>query len=56
VERKVGDWDFAAHDFSEDELVYAAYKILSHAMTMPEVGYLRLTDGMIFLPLDHGLN
>jgi hypothetical protein len=25
VECKLGDWDFPAHDFSDDELVYGAY-------------------------------
>ncbi|KAL1987954.1 hypothetical protein VTN96DRAFT_1478 [Rasamsonia emersonii] len=45
VERKIGDWDFSAHDFSDDELAYAAQKMLEHALTMPEVGYFRLTPG-----------
>lgn len=46
MERKIGDWDFSAHDFSDDELAYAAQKMLEHALTMPEVGYYRLTPGM----------
>ncbi|KAH8700611.1 putative high affinity cAMP phosphodiesterase [Talaromyces proteolyticus] len=45
VERAIGEWEFPAHDLSEDELVLAACSILSHTMTMPEVESWKLTDG-----------
>lgn len=51
MESKVGDWDFSAHDFSEDELVYAGCAMLGHAMTVPEVEHWRLTEGMLILSL-----
>jgi 3',5'-cyclic-nucleotide phosphodiesterase len=34
VANAVGRWDFSAHDFSEDELVYAGYYMLSHCLQM----------------------
>ncbi|KAL1971792.1 hypothetical protein VTN31DRAFT_1880 [Thermomyces dupontii] len=45
IDRKLGDWDFSAHDFSDDELMYAACAMLKHAMSVPEVAPWRLTDG-----------
>ncbi|KAN0077884.1 hypothetical protein V8E54_006188 [Elaphomyces granulatus] len=45
VECKLGDWDFPAHDFSDDELVYGAYKMFEHALKMPEMEHWRLTTG-----------
>jgi 3',5'-cyclic-nucleotide phosphodiesterase len=43
--KEVGKWSFCAHDFSEDELVYAGYYILDHALKMPEVEQWRMTQG-----------
>ncbi|KAL2367177.1 hypothetical protein RJ035_004857 [Blastomyces gilchristii] len=37
VEAEIGKWDFAAHDFSEDELVHAGTIMLEHALQMPEL-------------------
>lgn len=49
IDRKLGDWDFSAHDFSDDELMYAACAMLKHAMSVPEVAPWRLTDGTFFV-------
>ncbi|KAK2765356.1 3',5'-cyclic-nucleotide phosphodiesterase [Arachnomyces sp. PD_36] len=43
IEAEIGKWGFSAHDFSEDELVYAACKMLDHALNIPELDYWRLT-------------
>jgi len=37
VARQVGNWAFDGHNFTEDELVYAGYCMLSHALQMPEL-------------------
>ena len=34
VAEAVGRWDFSAHDFTEDELVYAGYYMLNHCLEM----------------------
>ncbi|KAJ9254273.1 hypothetical protein DTO195F2_6777 [Paecilomyces variotii] len=47
VEREIGNWWFCAHDFTEDELVYGACKMLEHALTMPELEEWKLTPGEI---------
>ncbi|KIX97054.1 uncharacterized protein Z520_07168 [Fonsecaea multimorphosa CBS 102226] len=36
VAEAVGRWDFSAHDFTEDELVYAGYFMLNHCLEMEE--------------------
>lgn len=46
VKNAVGRWDFSGQDFTEDELVYAAYFILQHALTMPEVAPWKQSKGM----------
>lgn len=38
----VGSWSFSAHDFTSDELVYAALLILEHALQMPELAQWRI--------------
>ncbi|KAL3454799.1 hypothetical protein BJX65DRAFT_301426 [Aspergillus insuetus] len=45
VRERLARWDFAAHEFSDDELVFAAYEILQHAFTIPELEEWRLTSG-----------
>ncbi|KAL4881348.1 hypothetical protein BJY04DRAFT_63851 [Aspergillus karnatakaensis] len=45
VRQRLGQWDFTAHEFSDDELVFAAYEILQHAFSIPELEQWRLTPG-----------
>lgn len=45
IAREVGKWSFCAHDFSEDELVYAGSYILDHALQMPELEQWRMSEG-----------
>lgn len=33
----IGLWSFSAHEFSDDELVYGALRILQHAMTVDDL-------------------
>lgn len=51
VAKAVGTWHFSAHDFTDDELVYAALVILQHALSMQELEKWRMTGGMLFLLL-----
>ena len=37
ITKAIGRWDFSAHDFSEDELVHAAFLMLQHALQMPDL-------------------
>lgn len=46
IAREVGTWGFCGHDFSEDELVYAGYYMLNHALQMPELEKWHLSEGM----------
>lgn len=45
IENSVGQWNFSAHDFTSDELVFAAYTIFQHALQLPELKKWRLADG-----------
>lgn len=45
VQERIGQWDFTAQEFSEDELVFGACEILEHALNMPELESWRLTTG-----------
>jgi 3',5'-cyclic-nucleotide phosphodiesterase len=45
VRERLARWDFAAHEFSDDELVFAAHEMLQHAFTIPELEEWRLTSG-----------
>ncbi|KAL3458049.1 hypothetical protein BJX64DRAFT_234589 [Aspergillus heterothallicus] len=45
VRERLARWDFAAHEFSDDELVFAAYEMLQHAFSIPELEEWRLTSG-----------
>lgn len=37
LSRALGSWAFSAHDYSEDELIHAAFLMLQHALTIPEL-------------------
>lgn len=41
----IGKWSFCGHDFSEDELVYAGYLMLNHALSMPQLERWKMTKG-----------
>ena len=45
IAREVGKWGFCGHDFSEDELVYAGYLMLEHALQMSELQQWRISQG-----------
>ena len=45
----IGTWGFSAHDFSDDELVHAAFLMLQHALDMPELGRWRLPTGTVLV-------
>ncbi|KAK8235232.1 hypothetical protein HDK90DRAFT_237370 [Phyllosticta capitalensis] len=51
VARAVGTWSFSAHNFNDDELLYASLVMLQHALSMPEVERWRMAedDLIIFL-------
>ncbi|KAF2007365.1 HD-domain/PDEase-like protein [Amniculicola lignicola CBS 123094] len=44
VAAAIGTWNFPAHDFTDDELVYGALLMLKHALQMPELEEWRLSD------------
>lgn len=46
----IGSWDFSAHEFSEDELVHAAFLMLEHALQMPELERWRFPAGRWIKP------
>ncbi|KAJ8115606.1 hypothetical protein OPT61_g2787 [Boeremia exigua] len=45
VEDKVSTWAFSAHDFTDDELLYAALVMLQHALSSPELSHWQMTEG-----------
>ncbi|GMF68876.1 unnamed protein product [Aspergillus oryzae] len=45
IKEQIGNWNFTAHDFSDDELVLGASEILHHAFTMPNLEQWQLTPG-----------
>lgn len=45
VAEAIGRWDFCGHDFTEDELVYAGYYILNHALKMDAAEHWRMDQG-----------
>lgn len=48
IAQAVGSWGFDGHDFSEDELVYAGYFMLNHALeNLQSVGEWRMSQGML---------
>ena len=46
IAEAVGKWTFDGHLFSEDELVYAGYYMLNHAVQLPELEQWRVSEGM----------
>lgn len=46
IANEVGSWGFCAHDFTEDELVYAGYCMLNHALQLPALEQWRISQGM----------
>ena len=44
--KAIGSWGFCAHEFSDDELVHAAFLMLQHALALPELDNWRLPAGM----------
>ena len=45
IAKAIASWDFSAHDYSEDELVHAAFLMLQHALKMPELAKWRIPAG-----------
>ena len=45
VADSVGKWSFSAQDLSEDELVYAGYYMLDHALTVPALKKWAMSQG-----------
>ncbi|KAJ5803558.1 uncharacterized protein N7503_006008 [Penicillium pulvis] len=45
IKEQVAQWNFSAHEFSEDELVYAACQMLQHAFNLPGLEQWYLTSG-----------
>ena len=43
LSRALGSWAFSGHDYSEDELIHAAFLMLQHALTIPELDKWRLS-------------
>lgn len=46
VAEEVGKWSFSGQDFTDDELVYAGYYMLNHALQVPEVNKWQMSQGM----------
>ncbi|KAF2625832.1 HD-domain/PDEase-like protein [Macroventuria anomochaeta] len=44
VEDKVATWAFSAHNFTDDELLYAALVMLEHALSSPELSQWQMTE------------
>lgn len=44
----IGQWNFSAHEFTEEELIYAAQLMLQHALMMPELKKWRVPEGKQF--------
>lgn len=41
----ISSWQFSAHDFTDDELLYASSLMLQHALSMPELEKWRISTG-----------
>jgi 3',5'-cyclic-nucleotide phosphodiesterase len=48
VAQAVCSWSFNGHDFTEDELVYAGYYMLNHALQVEITDRFRIDKGMVF--------
>jgi len=49
VEEKVASWAFNAHEFTDDELLYAALVMLQHALASPELSQWQMTEGELIV-------
>lgn len=47
IAEEVGKWSFCGQDFSEDELVYAGYYMLNHALKVPALSRWQMSQGKI---------
>ena len=45
IVKAISSWNFSAHDFSEDELVHAAFLMLQHALQLPSLEKWRMPAG-----------
>lgn len=45
IKDRIGCWDFTAHEYTEDELVFGACEMLQHALRMPELEPWQLSPG-----------
>lgn len=45
VAESVGKWSFSAQDLTEDELVYAGYYMLNHALSVPDLQKWSMSQG-----------
>lgn len=45
IAKEIGSWGFCGHDFDEDELVYAGYCMLNHALQSTELEKWRIPEG-----------
>ena len=43
LSRALGSWAFSGHDYSQDELIHAAFLMLQHVLTIPELDKWRLS-------------
>jgi 3',5'-cyclic-nucleotide phosphodiesterase len=48
IEAEVAKWQFCAHDFTDDELVYAATSMIAHALQLPELEPWRISTGKLY--------
>jgi hypothetical protein len=53
VEDAVGTWAFSAHDYTDDELLYAALVMLKHALHMPELDKWSIPEGKFKIHIQH---
>ena len=51
IAQEVGKWGFDGHMFEEDELVYAGYCMLSHALQLEELERWRMDEGKLLSSL-----
>jgi 3',5'-cyclic-nucleotide phosphodiesterase len=51
IAEEVGSWGFCGHDFDEDELVYAGYCMLQHALKSAELEHWRMSEGEFIISL-----
>lgn len=49
IEAAVSQWNFSAHDFTDEELIHAACFMLEHALQIPELEPWRISTGELEL-------